>query len=106
MQLIAQLKASRQPSIVEHQYEAQMLKISTFNLLKVELQVVILVKYVASEHEAYWIFLKDIPTPNQNNETMTVRIPRTNKLSQINWESVKHHVSQVRSRKLAANGHF
>ena len=59
-----------------------------------------LVKYVAAENEAYWLLLRDIPRPPEDQETFTVRIPRTNRLSQNTWPTIEAHVQHVHHRKL------
>jgi hypothetical protein len=38
------------------------------------------VKFIETENEAYWILLKGVPEPNQDNETFTIRIATENKL--------------------------
>ena len=61
-----------------------------------------IVKYVLSENEAYWVLLKDLPSPNQNNKTFTIRFPKKNKLSTINWGDIQEYINGVTKRKLAA----
>jgi hypothetical protein len=61
-----------------------------------------LVKYVESEHEGYWIFFRDIPAPDQERKTFTVHIPRENRISTIPWTSVRNLISEVTDRKIAA----
>jgi hypothetical protein len=61
-----------------------------------------LVKFVESEGEAYWLLLKDAPTPSQNQETFTVHIPKSNRLSVIAWNDIQAHVRSVTDIKLAA----
>ena len=61
-----------------------------------------LVKYIKEEDEAYWILLKDIPTPSQDNDTFTVHIPKDKKLSSINWDFIYSHIKEVTNDKLAA----
>ena len=79
LELLIQLKASQIGSHIET--EKVSLKVSTYNFLKDKLQVVMLVKYIAIENEAYWLLLKDFPEPNQAQATFTVHIPKINKLS-------------------------
>jgi hypothetical protein len=67
-----------------------------------KLQVVMLVKYVAEEDEAYWILLANVPQPNQDQETFTVTIPKTNTLSNIEWVHIQEYVRQLTDEKLAA----
>jgi len=55
-----------------------------------------------TDNEAYWILLKDVPSPNQDNESVTVKIPKENKLSTIDWDAIKDYIQEVTDRKLAA----
>jgi len=97
---LVQLKSSAQPS--GGRTEDVSLKVSTYNLIWNKLQVGMLVKYVESESEGYWILFRDIPTPDQELHTFTVRIPRENRLSTIHWPDVQARVREVTDRKLAA----
>jgi len=99
LELLVQLKGSDEPNGTE--YETIEINVRTFNYLENKLQVVLVVKYVASENEAYWIKLRDVPLPNQNNETMTIRIPSENKLSTIDWQAIERYVEDVQLKKLA-----
>jgi hypothetical protein len=58
------------------------------------------------KHTAYYILLKDVPSPNQENDTFTVRIQKSNRLSTIDWDSIKQYVSEVRDRKVNANREY
>jgi hypothetical protein len=60
------------------------------------------VKFVESDNEAYWIWLRDIAAPKADQKTMTVRIPRANRLSAIQWDQVEGHVHSVSDNKRAA----
>lgn len=98
--LLVQLKSSA----VAEEGEAVLvrLQVSTVNYLGEMLEVALLVKYVAADREAYWLLWKDIPAVPENQETMTVRIPRANRLSQNPWPQIMQHVENVHERKLAA----
>lgn len=101
LELLVQLKASEKSN--ERDVEIiDDLKVSTYNFLFDKLQVVLLVKYVRAENQAYWILLKDVPEPNQDNKTLTVSIPRTNVFNDEAWEFIKNHVRVVTDTKLAA----
>lgn len=100
LELLVQLKSSAQPSGGVN--EEVSLKVSTYNLIWNKLQVAMLVKYVESEHEGYWIFFRDIPPPDQERQTFTVHIPRENRISTILWTDVRERVREVTDRKLAA----
>ena len=100
--LVVQLKASANTDVGE--FVTVELAISTLNYLRNLLEVVLLVKYVASEGEAYWLLLKDFENaPEEDQKTITIRIPRKNRLSQNPWAEIANHVQAVHYRKLAAN---
>jgi hypothetical protein len=102
LELIVQLKSSVSSNNREDN-ERQRFSVRTYNYLKNNLRVALIVKYIAEENEAYWILLKDVPPPNENSETFTIYIPRSNKLSTINWqENIVEHVKHVSQRKLNA----
>ena len=100
LEFLVQLKSSEQPT--EGHYESIRLAVSTYNYLWDKLQVVMLVKYVAADNEAYWIMLRNVPQPNQAARTFTVSIPKTNRLSTITWADVLADVRRVTDTKLAA----
>lgn len=95
-----QLKASEKS--IAGEFEKAVLKISTYNYLINRLHVVMLVKYCEEEKEAYWILMSKIPKPNQKQKTFTVNIPKENKISEIDWESVKAYIKEVVDFKLTA----
>lgn len=101
LELIVQLKSSENSAVVADS-ETQPISVSTFNYLRDNLRVVLFVKYIASENEAYWILLKDVAPPNQEQKTFTLHIPRENKLSSLNWKIIAEYVRMVTDRKLAA----
>lgn len=68
------------------------------------LEVAMLVKYIAAEKEAYWMLLKDFTAqPQPKQKTVTVRIPRENRISAQPWAHIAGHVQAVHFRKLHAN---
>lgn len=101
LDLIVQLKSSAQ-SKKDGDFELQRFQVSTYNYLWENLRVVMVVKYVEPEDEAYWILLKDVPEPPQQQETFTIRIPLENRLSQIDWNVIVEYVRQVTKGKLNA----
>ena len=102
-ELVIQMKASEKPTENDEYESIKGLKISTYNYLKGLLSVVMFVKYIQSEGEAYWIFLRDIPSPaNEDQETMTINIPRSNRLSKIDWVKVAEFVREITDCKLKA----
>jgi hypothetical protein len=56
---------------------------------------------IAEVDQAYWILLKDVPKPNQERETVTVRIPKSKTLSTIAWSEIQDYVRHVTDEKLA-----
>ena len=100
LELIVQLKAAAEPDGGEA--ESIRLNLSTYNFLSARLQVVLLVKYVAAEDEAYWILLRDVPPPDQLAESFTAHLPRANRLSAVQWNGITATVREVTDRKLAA----
>ena len=100
LELLVQLKASAEPTTSDS--ETVRLKTTTYNLLWEKLQVAMLVKYVESEKEAYWLLFRDIPTPSQDQETFTIHIPKANRISTIQWLDIQTYVRAVTDTKLAA----
>lgn len=98
LELLVQLKSSQHASRLA--YETIRLKTTTYNYLWDKLQVVMLVKYVEIENEAYWLLLSDVPEPNQNQDSFIIRIPKTNRLSSINWPEILDFVRNVTNGKL------
>jgi hypothetical protein len=100
-ELVVQVKASERPSGNANYETIDGLKTSTYNYLKGILPVVMFVKYVQTEREAYWILLRDVPAPDdESRHIMTVRIPRVNRLSELAWEEVAAFVRKVTECKL------
>jgi len=100
LELLVQLKASTEPDGTVD--ESIRLRKSTYNYLTNKLQVVILVKFILKENEAYWMYLKDVPRPEDGVDAFSVRIPRQNRLSAIDWSAVYSHVRDVSDRKRVA----
>lgn len=104
LELLVQLKASKASSEgTNGDTERIRLRTATYNLLRDKLQVAMLVKFVESKNEAYWLLFRDIPAPPQNNKTFSVRIPKANRLSSLDWSEIKDYVRSVTNKKLAAN---
>jgi hypothetical protein len=100
LELLVQLKASAESN--GRLTETVRLKTATYNLLWDKLQVAMLVKYIESEDEAYWMLFRDVPTPSQDQETFTVYIPKANRLSDMPWPVIQAYVRRVTDTKLAA----
>ena len=102
LELIVQLKASLDSTNHENREEIR-IRTTTYNYLRKLLTVVMFVKYVANENEAYWILLRDIPGPNDPaQETFTVHVPKENRLSIIDWPGNIHLIRAITNLKLGA----
>lgn len=100
LEILIQLKSSHAGD--SSQYETIRMRTATYNHLWDKLQVVMLVKYVEEEGEAYWLLLKDVPEPSQKQNTFTIRIPKSNRLSTIDWSDIHRYIRGVTDDKLAA----
>ena len=100
LELLVQLKASPNPSNGE--YERIRLNVSTYNYLMGALSVAMLVKYIASEQEAYWVLLRDVLPPPQVQQTFIVRVPRSNRVSVLDWQQLRDRLGTIQARKLRA----
>ena len=73
-------------------------------LLRNMLDVAMLVKYVANEQEAYWLLLRDFRLePRVDQKSVTVRIPRQNRISVQPCQQIADHINAVHFRMLRAN---
>ncbi len=101
-QLVVQLKASEVANAAD--YVVVRLEVTTLALIRQMLEVAMLVKYIAAEREAYWLLLKDFTAePMDGQRTVSVRIPKVNRLSANPWPFIGQHVRAVHFRKLNAN---
>jgi len=97
---LVQLKASQNPSNTN--YETVTLKLSTYTFLIGTLSVAMLVKYIAADQEAYWVMLRDVPPPSQSQKSFTVRVPRENRFSTLDWRQLMARLSIIQGLKLRA----
>lgn len=100
LEFLVQLKSSLSPSAAA--YERITLRVSTYNYLMDSLGVAMLVKYIAAEQEAYWILLRDVSAPPQNQQTFTVRVPRENRVAALDWQQLKLRLGAIQGLKLGA----
>jgi hypothetical protein len=101
-QLIVQLKATESAGPGES--VPLVLNVTTLNYLRDMLEVALVVKYVAADKEAYWLLLKDFTAqPRKGQKTVTIRLPRTNRLTDDPWDRISAHIQAVHYKKLAAN---
>ena len=84
------------------EYERMRLKVSTYNYLMDALSVAMLVKYIASEQQAYWVLLRDVPPPPQAQQSFTVRVPRENRISDLDWQQLRARLANIQGLKLGA----
>ena len=98
LELLVQLKSSHGASTSD--FETIHLKTTTYNYLWDKVQVVMLLKYIEVENEAYWLLLSDVPEPSQDQDSFTIRIPKENRLSSIDWQKVQKYVRDVTNGKI------
>ena len=102
LELIVQLKAAEKSS-GDGETETITLKVSTYNYLRKLLTVVMLVKYVEELGESYWVFLRDITSPkDEEQKAFTVHIPKENRLTAINWGEITTLIRHITNLKLGA----
>ncbi|MDQ0074504.1 hypothetical protein J2W34_006328 [Variovorax boronicumulans] len=101
-QLVVQLKASDRDQ--SPNWTTIRLDVPTLLLLRGMLEVALLVKYIAAENEAYWLLLNDFTVqPSPGQQTVSIRIPKANRVSAQPWDAIAVHVQAVHFRKLQAN---
>jgi hypothetical protein len=100
LEFLVQLKASHNPSAAE--YERVRLNVSTYNYLMGTVSVAMLVKYIEVDREAYWVLLRDVPAPSQAQQSFTVRMPRANRVSTLDWRRLRERLGDIQDLKLRA----
>lgn len=81
------------------------LKHSTLGLFNTRLEPVFLIAYIQEEKEAYWYWYNDLNIDlTSAQKTFQIKIPRTNKLSCTNWESILKYVQNIFSIKTLVDG--
>jgi len=66
-------------------------------------ELVMLILFVSTENESYWIWLRDgIKNIDYNNASYTITIPKTNKLSQAPWDKIIQFSETIRSQKIGS----
>jgi hypothetical protein len=74
------------------------LKTSTINYMKERFEPVVLVVYVQSENDAYWIWANDLPE-SDDQKTMSVIVPRKQSLLRTDWNKFAEDIEKhFRSR--------
>ncbi|MCZ4696437.1 DUF4365 domain-containing protein [Ancylomarina euxinus] len=81
------------------------LKHSTLGLFNTKLEPVLLVAYIQEDKEAYWCWYNELDFDlTSSQKTYTINIPKANKLSQIDWESISKYVQNIFSMKMLVEG--
>lgn len=81
------------------------LKHSTLSLFNTMLVPVLLVAYVQEEKEAYWCWNNDLDIDlTVQQKTFTIQIPKTNKLSELDWTRITKYVQRIFSIKTLVDG--
>lgn len=81
------------------------LKHSTLGMFNTKLEPILLIAYIQEDKEAYWCWYNELDFDlTSSQKTYTINIPKANKLSQIDWESISKYVQNVFSIKLLVEG--
>ena len=76
------------------------IKRTTINRWLYRLEPTMIIVYLVDENEAYWIWFEsntvDLTLENSN---FTIKLPRENKLSKINWDVIRKYIEEIFSRK-------
>jgi tetratricopeptide (TPR) repeat protein len=76
------------------------LKRSTLNRWFNRLEPTMLIAYIVDENEAFWIWVENnLVDLTSLNQSFTIKIPRHNKLSIVNWIDIASSVKLIFSRK-------
>jgi len=76
------------------------LKRTTISRWLNKLEPTLLVAYILDENEAYWFWFENNTVDlTLKNEKFTISIPRKNKLSNVNWESISQYVKEIFSKR-------
>lgn len=86
-------------------YTTIALKHSTLSLFNTMLAPVLLVAYVKEEKEAYWCWYNDLDIDlTVQQKTFTIQVPKTNKLSELDWSKITKYVQSIFSIKTLVDG--
>ncbi len=76
------------------------IKRSTITRWLKRLEPTMLIAYVVDEKEAFWMWFKDETVDlTLNNQQFTISIPKSNKLSNVDWSQIAEHVANIFSRR-------
>ena len=87
LEFIIQIKSSA-VSDLYGDFERQTLALKNYNYLWRNLRIAVLIKYIEEEDEAYWILLKIFQCQTKSKRLITIKIPRANTLSTIDWSAM------------------
>jgi len=99
-ELHVQLKASGRERTGD--FETIVLDRSTFNHLKGLVHVVMLVKYAHSTRNAYYELLVKVNPRTTQSKSITIRIPKANRLQSINWSEVHTYIKEIIDHKITS----
>lgn len=76
------------------------LKRTNINRWLNRLEPTMIIVFIFDENEAYWKWFEDTTVDlTQKNESFTISIPRQNKLSQLDWNTIAEHVRLIFSKR-------
>lgn len=81
------------------------LKHSTLSLFNTKLEPVLIVAYVREDKESYWCWYNELELDlTSTQKTYSLKIPKANKLSQIDWDSILKYVQNIFGIKMLVEG--
>jgi tetratricopeptide (TPR) repeat protein len=99
----AQLKSKKKDK--DSDFTIIKLKHTTLSLYNTMLAPVLLVAYIQEEEEAYWCWYNDLNIDlTKQQKTFSIKILKTNKLSQTNWGEIVKYVQSIFSIKTLVDG--
>ncbi len=76
------------------------IKRSTINRWLKRLEPTMLIVFVNSENELYWLWFEENTVDlSKKNKEFQIKVPRLNKLSEINWNNINEKLEAIFSRK-------
>lgn len=98
-----QLKSKKRDNHAD--YVTITLKHSTLSLFNTMLAPVLLVAYIQEEKEAYWCWYNDLNIDlTLRQKTFAIQVPKTNKLSELDWTRITKYVQRIFSIKTLVDG--
>lgn len=99
MNFSIQLKG-KEKELNKNEITVSNIKRTTINRWLNRLEPTMIVVYLIDENEAYWIwFESNTVNLTLKNNSFTIQLSRKNKLSEINWDTIKKYIEEIFSKK-------